>query len=198
MDTLSDNLLIELYNETHNNDYFAELYTRYYQSVYARCLRYLHDSMATEDSVQEIFIKAERNLTNYRRQSQFKTWLFSIAINYCNDQLRLTKKQKSTFTDVDPNTLNVSLESGVAAENELNLLRVNYALAQLSPSEQNLLRMKYQDLVSLKEIALQSGMSYSAVKMRLLRSKEKFRRNYLKCIQEDLVPGQAELYLVQF
>lgn len=187
MNTLADHMLIKLYNETHDNTYFAQLYTRYYRSVYARCRRYLLDSMATEDSVQEIFIKVQRSLPTYRQQSQFKTWLISIAINYCHDQVRLAKKQKNAFVDVDPNTLDISLDSTLTAQNELNAIRVSYVLAQLSPGEQNLLKLKYQDVVSLKEIARQSGMTDSAVKMRLLRSREKFRKNYLKSLQEDLL-----------
>lgn len=187
MDTFPDQMLVQLYNETHDNTYFAELYTRYYQLVYNRCRRYLHDSMEAEDSVQEIFIKLQRSLPKYSQQSQFKTWLISVASNYCLDQLRLAKKQKNAFLDVDPNTLNISQDSAIATQDELNLIRVSYALAQLPAAEQSLLKLKYQDVMSLKDIARQSGMTDSAVKMRLLRSREKFRKNYLKSLQEDLL-----------
>src|SRR5271168_3507662 len=41
-----------------------------------------------EDLTQEVYVRALRGLTDYRGDSQFKTWLFGIATHTCLDFLR--------------------------------------------------------------------------------------------------------------
>ena len=48
------------------------------------------------------------------------------------------------------------------------------------PEEKSILMMKYQDDLSIKEISDSLDISESAVKMRLLRAKEKLRKVYLE------------------
>ena len=52
------------------------------------CYAYLHDEELAKDSVQEIFIKAYRNLNRFDRRSSEKTWLNRIAINTCKDMCK--------------------------------------------------------------------------------------------------------------
>ncbi|QYK49959.1 MAG: RNA polymerase sigma factor [Anaerolineales bacterium] len=52
------------------------------------CLSILDDPADAEDATQESFIAALKALKNYRQESSFQTWLFSIALNTCRGQLR--------------------------------------------------------------------------------------------------------------
>ncbi|MED4163148.1 RNA polymerase sigma factor [Halalkalibacterium halodurans] len=57
-------------------------------------LIYFTGSVDVEDLVQEVFVKALRNLDSFQGESEPKTWLFSIARNAAIDQMRKWKKEK--------------------------------------------------------------------------------------------------------
>lgn len=52
------------------------------------CYAYLHDEELAKEAVQETFIKAYRNLEDFRESSSEKTWMTRIAINTCKDLRR--------------------------------------------------------------------------------------------------------------
>ena len=49
------------------------------------CFNYLHDTALAKAAVQETFLKAYRNLQDFRHDANEKTWLSRIAINCCRD-----------------------------------------------------------------------------------------------------------------
>ncbi|MCY1552758.1 RNA polymerase sigma factor, sigma-70 family [compost metagenome] len=59
---------------------------------------------------------------------------------------------------------------------------INRSLKQLASDERAILQMKYQEDFSIKEIADTLRITESAVKMRLMRSKEKLKKIYLENI----------------
>jgi RNA polymerase sigma-70 factor (ECF subfamily) len=63
---------------------------------------------------------------------------------------------------------------------EMEATKLRKALSQMQPEEKSILMMKYQDDLSIKEISSTLDISESAVKMRLLRAKEKIRKVYLE------------------
>ena len=65
------------------DDLFEELYRRHRSRVAQWCLRFMGDRETAADMVQEVFLKAYRNLRNFRGDSKFSTWLFVIARNHC-------------------------------------------------------------------------------------------------------------------
>ena len=52
-----------------------------------------------EDITQEVFIKVWKNIKKYKKEQNFKTWVFSIAKNSTIDFLR--KKKAINFSDLD-------------------------------------------------------------------------------------------------
>ena len=67
---------------------FAELVEVYQRSVYNLTYRMLGDAREAEDAAQEAFLRAYQHLDRYDADRPFKTWLLSIASNYCIDRLR--------------------------------------------------------------------------------------------------------------
>jgi RNA polymerase sigma-70 factor (ECF subfamily) len=73
---------------------FRELYRRYTPRLYLASLRLLGQSeMDAEDAVQETWIRAVRELGNFRWQAALSTWLTSIACNVARDQLRRIRRR---------------------------------------------------------------------------------------------------------
>jgi RNA polymerase sigma factor (sigma-70 family) len=174
---LSDEQLVAMFIETQKNAYFEQLYDRYSDKVYRKCLSFVKDDAKAEDFTHDIFLKLVLNLSSYKETAKFSTWLYSITYNYCIDQTRVSKKYSEVGLD---DNFDAADDDDDAEMAELEAQRLNKAMQQILPEEKSILMMKYQDDLSIKEISESLDISESAVKMRLLRAKEKLRKVYLE------------------
>jgi RNA polymerase sigma factor (sigma-70 family) len=168
--------MIRQYLSEQPSQCFETLYKRYVSKVYQRCLYMTKDSEKAQDFTHDIFIKAFDKLGNFQERSSFSTWLISIAHNYCSDQIRLSKRLNTSPLDTDLEATVTEPKDALAQEESIQL--VKQALESLSPKEQALLRLKYEEEMSIDEIAKLYNIKTSAVKMRLKRSKAKIQEYY--------------------
>jgi len=71
-----------------DDDAFAELVRRHERRVYNLALRMLGRSEDARDAAQDAFVSCYRNLSKFRGDAAFSTWLHRIAVNACYDALR--------------------------------------------------------------------------------------------------------------
>ena len=180
MKQISDEELVRLYVETQRNIYFEQLYERYCDKVYRKCLSFTKDPIRAEDLTHDVFLKLVVKLSSFREQAKFSTWLYSITYNYCTDQLRSHNLRREVYMDDNWDRLDVGADDGLADMAEMEAQQLEKALHQLAPEEQSMLLMKYQDDISIRDIAAINGLTESAVKMRLKRSRDKLRKHYLE------------------
>ncbi|UFH54950.1 RNA polymerase sigma factor [Spirosoma sp. KNUC1025] len=180
MQHFSDEELVRLYVETQRNTYFEKIYERYCDKVYRKCLSFTKDPVRAEDLTHDIFLKLVVKLSSFREQAKFSTWLYSITYNYCTDQLRSHNMRREVHVDDNWERLDIESDDGLAELAEMESRQLERALQQLAPEEQTILLMKYQDDISIRDIATINGLTESAVKMRLKRSRDKLRKSYLE------------------
>lgn len=173
---LKDEELVALYVDTQRNIYFEELYDRYANKVYRKCYSFVYNQEKAQDFTHDIFLKLIVKIGTFKETSKFSTWLYSITYNYCMDQIRVKKKQKEYALD-DSYDIEDTDDAGL---DELQSQGLYKSLEKMPSDEKALLLMKYQDDFSIKDISETLNISESAVKMRLLRSKEKLRKLYLE------------------
>ncbi len=142
----------------------------------------MKDSAKAEDLTHDIFLKLILKLGTFKEDAKFSTWLYSITYNHCMDQLRTNKKRGEVFQDEqlevpDSVDLNVILDG-----DDVDAKNLKTALDQLTVDEKGLLFMKYMDDLSIRDIAVIFKVTESAVKMRLMRSREKLRRKYMETL----------------
>jgi len=65
-----------------------EIVSRYQKAVFFFILRMVWDETDAADLSQKTFINAFRNIRGFNRRSNFKTWLYRIAINVCKNHFR--------------------------------------------------------------------------------------------------------------
>jgi RNA polymerase sigma-70 factor (ECF subfamily) len=179
MKNYTDEQLVQLYLATQRNQYFEEIYERYADKVYRKCLSFVKDQPKAEDFTHDIFLKLIVRIGTFKETSKFSTWLFSITYNYCMDQLRLSKKMAENELDEE---LEIADDGDESEELEMDAKKLKQALETISTQERTILLMKYQDDFSIREIADTFGLTESAVKMRLKRTKEKLRKYYLDSV----------------
>ncbi|TDB63694.1 RNA polymerase sigma factor [Arundinibacter roseus] len=178
----TDEELVQLFIETQRNSYFEELYERYSDKVYRKCLSLIKDPAKAEDFTHDIFLKLILKLGTYKENARFSTWLYSITYNYCMDQLRITKKRGEVYSDESVEVSDETDLNTIFDQNDIEARRLMSAMDQMSTEEKSLLMMKYLDDLSIREIAEIFKITESAAKMRLLRSREKLRIKYLETI----------------
>jgi len=85
-----------------NSHKFHDLIRPHERSVYVMALSLLHNEADAEDAAQEAFLKAFRNLANFRGDSKFGTWLISITLNEARSRLRSRNNVKVESLDEPP------------------------------------------------------------------------------------------------
>lgn len=158
----------------HPRHCYALLYQRYVSKVYQHCLSMTKDSSQAQDFTQDIFLKVFGKLAKFEERSRFSTWLYAISYNYCVGQLRLEKRMALASLDEVLETEPADLPTDHWHEETLRVVRK--AMETLSAQNQSLLRLKYEEGLSVAEMAKLHGLKENTVKMRLKRSREKIQR----------------------
>lgn len=169
-----DQEVINTYLKTQASVCFTLLYNRYASKIYAKCITLLKDEALAQDATQEIFVKIFLNLSKFGEKAKFSTWIYSITYNYCIDFLRKKKKLTSIFSESIENTPDVpeeELPDKILLELEIKQLKA--VLDSLPVGDSAILLMKYQDDMSIKEIADILNKTESAIKMQIKRAKAK-------------------------
>jgi len=169
----SDTDLILTYQQTKDSAAFGELYTRYNQKVFLYCAKIVKDREKALDLTQDLFIKISIKLEGLQEPMTFVSWLFRIAHNDCIELLRKQKKNRMVSIE---DCLNLGEETNnmddlIQREKQLNQMQL--ALNQLPEEEKKMLLKKYMEEKSIIDLTEEYGLSQSAVKMRLSRSRDK-------------------------
>jgi RNA polymerase sigma factor (sigma-70 family) len=84
-----------------DRDALESLVRRHQAWVFNIALRMMWRRDLAEDATQEILIKVVTKLSTFRAQSEFRTWLYRIAVNHLLNLRKSEIEQKlSTFTDL--------------------------------------------------------------------------------------------------
>ncbi|MBC7905040.1 MAG: sigma-70 family RNA polymerase sigma factor [Gemmatimonadaceae bacterium] len=176
-----------------NQQAYAELVKRYQNFVFTICLRYTPIREDAEEISQDIFVKAYRNLADFRGESKFSTWLYTIVNTSCISFLR--KKRLDTHSLDDERVFAVAdnIDGGMRAnqvEQKSRHAMVNEAIKLLGPDDAKVITLFYKAEQSLEEIGRIMGMEPNTVKVKLHRArtrlKEKMEKHFTQEVR-DLV-----------
>src|SRR3954463_8078341 len=67
---------------------FGAIYEEHSRPIFYLALRMLSNAAQAEDATHDIFLKAFRNMRQFRGESAVRTWLYRIAINHCQNLLQ--------------------------------------------------------------------------------------------------------------
>ena len=182
---MSDLEVIRNYLETQHSTYFSLLYNRYSTKVYSKCISLLKNEAMAQDATQEIFTKIFLNLAKFNEKSKFSTWVYSITYNFCIDYIRRKKKEKNLFSDEIENAPDIVEDVPDEELLQMEVARLKVVLEKIPIGDKAILLMKYQDELSIKEIAASLDKSESAIKMKIKRAKHKAQRVYHEITSES-------------
>ena len=146
---------------------FAELYELHFHRVYGYALRRVERREEAEDITSEVFHHALAKIKTFEwRGVPFSAWLIRIAANLVADRWRMKR------TDDDP----VPDELEDSEAKDVEQCAVLSQLVQGLPEEQKrIVRLRFVEQKSIKEIAQEIGKTEGAVKQLQFRALEKLR-----------------------
>jgi RNA polymerase sigma-70 factor (ECF subfamily) len=181
---LGDNEIISRVLRGEQNAY-AELVTRYQNYVFTLVLRMIKSREDAEEVAQDVFVKAYRSLADFRGESKFSTWLYTITSTTCITFLRKKKLDIHSLDNEKVFEIADSKDSGFRAnmiEQKSRLNMVNEAIAMISPDDAEIITLFYKAEQNLEEIARILGLESNTAKVRLHRArgrlKEKMERHF--------------------
>ncbi len=163
---------------------WQELVVSQHRRIYAICYRFTGSGTDAEDLTQEVFLKLYRNLARFdMERGSFQTWITTLARNLLVDHFRRTRLERASDSldasfsgDDEGATLGDRLadmrpsQETQAAGMELRV-RIQQALAQLSPELREAVVLRDLEDMDYKEIAQVLRIPEGTVKSRISRGR---------------------------
>lgn len=175
---MTDEELVLQFTKKQSSAAFEELYDRYIDKVYGRCLSFTQSEEESKDFAHDIFIKVIHSMGDLKEPKYFSSWLFRVSYNFLINRYKEKKKWELEGLNDD---LWMESDEDLEESSFTDAARLKIGLSKLSTEERTPLLMYYQDEMSIKEIASIVEAGESAIKMRLKRSRDR-----LKSICESL------------
>lgn len=164
---------------------FKDLVVRHKEKV--RNLIYLNlgNTSSIDDISQDVFLSVYRKLKQFRFQSQFTTWLYTITINKIRDHVR-KQKIMSIFSAFNGDEGDNLPDSGGYKDNfDINEM-VRDAVAKLPQKLREPLILRDFEGLSYQEISETTGTDIGTVKSRIFRAREALKK-ILEPWREELI-----------
>ena len=165
---------------------FAYLVDEYKNMVYSLAYKMTKNKEEAEEISQDTFIKAFKNLSKFKGDSKFSTWLYRIAYHTSLDAIKKNKKNNSNV-EINEFTFNQiqSVENILEGiERKERSIILSGCLDKLPEEERSIIWMFYYDELSLKEITEITDFSEANLKVKLHRARKKL----LAIVEENVEP----------
>ena len=160
-----------LNGKTNRYEYFLD---KYGQQVFAWVARIVSCQEDAEELTQDVFLKAFQQLSSFKAESSFSTWIYRIAYNAA---ISATRKQNHDVLHLDDavfaNLSDAQVDEALEDESEEQLRRLSQAMEKLNANERALLTLYYREEKPLAEVAFILGMTESNAKVKLHRIRKK-------------------------
>jgi RNA polymerase sigma-70 factor (ECF subfamily) len=178
--------------KTGDQEAFGALVGRHQRYVYNLALRVVGNPQEAEDLAQEAFLRAWVAIANFRRESQFRTWLFRIVTNLFYNRLPSLRRELFELGEEclagipDDNPADLNPASGLEAEEVRAYLHEQ--IDRLPEGQRLLVMLRYQQGLSYEDIARVVSLPLGTVKTGLFRAKERLRSSLQASDDQGTVP----------
>lgn len=176
---------------------YHELIRPYERSVYMMALSFVKNEADAEDVAQEAFLKAFRNLSKFRAESKFSTWLISITLNEARSRLRRKSLVRMESLDEPSNVEGVSISPALltdwreipseALERQELRSVLQDAVTGLPEIYRQVFVLRDIEELSVNETATALSISIPSVKVRLHRARIMLQK-HLSPLLKDMNP----------
>ena len=184
---ITDQELLERFNQDHNNEWLGILLQRYTLLLLGVCMKYLKNEEEAKDSVQQIFLKVIQELQKYKVE-YFKSWLYMVAKNHCLMKLRDRQgKIPAELNEKQIATPDEETDRQQLLQNDKTLDVMEDALKELNQEQQQCLTLFYLQKQSYQEISDSTGFTMLQVKSYIQNGKRNLKIMVEKKLKENSI-----------
>jgi len=169
---------------------FGRLFDQFHPAVFAYCLRRLLVRAVAEDVTSEVFLQVAAHIADFTGVclEDFRRWLFRIATNQINAQLRQSIRRRELLeAAVQMGAVGAAVCTPLLADKPARWEEVYQALGEMAQREQSIISLKFFAGLKHEQIAAVLEMKPGAVRVALSRALEKLRERLL----ESDAPSQS-------
>lgn len=153
----------------------AEIYDCYAESIYRYLYRYLGNAHLAEDLTSEVFLKLLQALgTSQAPRDQLKGWLYRVAHNLAMDWFR--QRAKGEPLPLDEELVSDSASPAAMVEEHQDQHRLRQAIRQLTPSQQQVILLRFGEGLKIKQVGQLMGKSEGSIKLIQYRALKRLRK----------------------
>lgn len=154
---------------------FNVLYQRYFQRVHNFAYARMRNRADAEEVVQETFTAVFRSIDSYRGQSSLLSWIYGIAKNTVNNQVRRAKAQQQRIERAEVELVRTHSLDACTPEEHLNFRRCADTLVEnlgsVTSWQAEVFMLRHFDNLPIQEIADRMSRSNDAIRSSLYRVK---------------------------
>jgi RNA polymerase sigma-70 factor (ECF subfamily) len=151
---------------------FLEMLRNHNRIIYKVASFYTDENTTIDDLYQDVVLNLWKSFPNFRRESQFSTWIYRIALNTCVSFFRRSSK-RPMFVKTMPE-INVSTGSTTETDENEAISELYALIHQLGKLERALILLYLEDR-PYKEISEIMGITPTNVSTKINRIKDKLK-----------------------
>jgi RNA polymerase sigma-70 factor, ECF subfamily len=166
-----------------DGDAFRLLVEQHSRYLFAVAHRLTGSAADAEDVVQDAWLRAHRQLSQFEARADLRTWLHRITVNCAIDWIRSRRHREDAHDPVDLETGPLSEQGALGqvlpdrlAESGQIQARVETALTGLTALERAAFILRHMEGQSIEEVGTALGMKTSATKHSIFRAVRKMRQ----------------------
>ena len=164
-------------------DAYRQLFEQYHQRVFQVAFRFCGNIQEAEDITQDVFLKVLKDISRFRGDAGFFTWLYRITVNVSLDKNRSRKRREKQLAEenkimdlAEKETIghgdNPSSQKIWQDELQENLQK---ALNQMKPKLKTVIVLKHLQGLSYEELGKIMGCSEGTISSRLNRARRQLK-----------------------
>lgn len=155
---------------------YRDLIQRYQHMIFVFIYKMVNNHTDAEDLTQEVFVKAYEKLSTYRGDSQFSTWLHTLARNKTIDFIRRRKFHESDeqLAFVPSHVRDESPQESLMGKEQRR--EIEEAFAMLSDSYREVIVLRCTHEYPFEKIAALLGVAESTARVRYLRARQELAK----------------------
>lgn len=136
-------------------------------------LNLVKDNNDAKDIAQQSFLKVLENISKFRSESKFSTWLYRIVYN--ESMTFLKRKSKTVTKDIKKGIQEDEVYMFGESDKETLYNDLHKSILKLNPNEKMVIMLFYLSGKSINEITKITGFSQTNVKVLMHRSRKKLK-----------------------
>ena len=156
---------------------FAKIVERYERPIYNLMFRYCRSEQEAADMSQDVFLRIYNCLASFDKDKKFFPWLYTLAVNRANDWHRSNSLKRKKLAELQWCTplIDTSSEQEKMLLNKESFAAMFKALDELTDTSREMILLRYQQELSITEIAEIFEVSVGAVIMKISRALQKMK-----------------------